>query len=233
MALPAKTKLKENFFLRLHPLHRILLSLGVALVAFLFIRNKTFDWELTAAILWDAFSLSFIACSWVVIYNRPITEIIKQANKEDGSKSFVLVSILITSFASLLTVLLLIITKDQSFDQKIITVILSVFGMMISWVMVHTIFTFHYAHMYYFQDTDEKPHSGGLDFPGEKKPNYLDFAYFSFVVGMTFQVSDVQVSSPKIRKTVLAHGLLAFALNTFVVALTINLVAGLRTGGGN
>ncbi|UAY52868.1 DUF1345 domain-containing protein [Ferruginibacter albus] len=65
-------------------------------------------------------------------------------------------------------------------------------------------------------------------FPNEPKPDYLNFAYFSFVIGMTFQVSDVQVSDRHIRRTVLAHGILSFALNTFVVALTINLIAGLR-----
>ncbi len=68
----------------------------------------------------------------------------------------------------------------------------------------------------------------GLDFPGKEKPGYLDFAYFSFVVGMTFQVSDVQITSRTIRRLVLAHGLISFFLNTFVVALTINIVAGLK-----
>lgn len=67
-----------------------------------------------------------------------------------------------------------------------------------------------------------------MKFPGEKKAEYLDFAYFSFVIGMTFQVSDVGISSRSVRRTALANGLLAFALNTFVVALTINLVAGLN-----
>ena len=67
-----------------------------------------------------------------------------------------------------------------------------------------------------------------LDFPGNAKPDYLDFAYFAFVIGMTFQVSDVEIPSRTIRRTALAHSLLSFALNTFVVALTINLIAGLK-----
>ena len=93
--------------------------------------------------------------------------------------------------------------------------------------MLHTIFTLHYAHLYYSKTTNEDAATAGLDFPKEKKPDYIDFAYFSFVIGMTFQVSDVQINSRIIRRTALAHGLLAFALNTFVVALTINLIAGL------
>ena len=93
---------------------------------------------------------------------------------------------------------------------------------------MHTIFGFHYAHLYYGDDTnDSTRHAEGLEFPGEKKPDYLDFAYFSFVIGMTFQVSDTAVHSRSIRRLVLLHGLISFGLNTFVVALTINLIAGL------
>ena len=93
---------------------------------------------------------------------------------------------------------------------------------------MHTIFTFHYAHLYYFKNMDDTTEGKPLDFPGKTKPDYLDFAYFSFVIGMTFQVSDIEIPSRTIRRTVLAHSLLSFALNTFVVALTINLIAGLR-----
>ena len=100
--------------------------------------------------------------------------------------------------------------------------------MLFSWLMVHTIFAFHYAHLYYRDDTDDSSkHAEGLEFPGEKKPDYIDFVYFSFVVGMTFQVSDTAVTSRSIRRLVILHGLLSFGLNTFVVALTINLIAGL------
>ena len=97
---------------------------------------------------------------------------------------------------------------------------------MTSWIMLHTIFTFHYAHLYYSKIKGD-PAVSGLDFPSEKNPDYIDFVYFSFIIGMTFQVSDVTINSRIIRRTVLAHSLLAFALNTFVVALTINLIAGL------
>ena len=82
--------------------------------------------------------------------------------------------------------------------------------------------------MYYNEEKQTKGPLQGLDFPDEKKPDYIDFAYFSFIIGMTFQVSDVSISARGIRRTALAHALLAFALNTFVVALTINLVAGLK-----
>ena len=82
--------------------------------------------------------------------------------------------------------------------------------------------------MYYFKQPDDKSIDEPLKFPGKIKPNYLDFAYFAFVIGMTFQVSDVEINSPIVRRTALAHGLLSFAFNTFVVALTINLIAGIN-----
>ncbi len=228
MTSTAEHKKTGNIFLRMHPLQRIMLSLCISLIVFFLIRNLSLEPEFKAALLWDAFSLSFIICSWIVFFTRPVADIVKHANKEDGSKLFVFITLLVSSFASLLTVLLLIISKPSSPQEEVIMVILSVCGMMLSWVMVHTIFTFHYAHMYYFKEKDDTPGAAALDFPGKAKPDYLDFAYFTFVIGMTFQVSDVEVTSPRVRRMVLAHGLLSFVLNTFVVALTINLIAGLR-----
>jgi uncharacterized membrane protein len=98
--------------------------------------------------------------------------------------------------------------------------------MMISWMMVHTTYAFHYAHLFY-DPVEGTQAAEGLNFPNENEPDYLDFAYFSFVIGMTFQVSDIQVTSTKIRRQSLLHGLISFGLNTFVVALTFNLIAGL------
>jgi uncharacterized membrane protein len=155
-----------------------------------------------------------------------VADIEKLANKEDGSRVFVLISVLVASFASMFTVLLLMLSAGKTSGQGWGNIILSITGIMTAWVMLHTIFTFHYAHLYYSK-TKGNPNVSGLDFPDEKKPDYIDFAYFSFVIGMTFQVSDVQINSRIIRRTALAHSLLAFALSTFVVALTINLIAGL------
>ena len=94
---------------------------------------------------------------------------------------------------------------------------------------MNTIFALHYAHGYYGDADPSKEYKaiGGLVFPGRHDPDYWDFMYFSFVVGMTFQVSDVQVEDPKLRRQVLAHGVLAFFFNVVIVALTINIVAGL------
>ena len=99
-----------------------------------------------------------------------------------------------------------------------------------SWCLTHTIFTIRYAHLYYAQDDPDAPDDApgeGLDFPDEKNPDFLDFAYFSFVIGMTFQVSDVQITARPIRRIALLHGLVSFLFNTVVLALSINLASSL------
>jgi uncharacterized membrane protein len=148
---------------------------------------------------------------------------------EDGSRVYVFMVLLTACFASLLLVLLLMLSNTGEEESKLVYSLTAVFGMMFSWAMVHTTFGFHYANMYYNNDeSGKKQHMEGLEFPEEKSPDYLDFVYFSFVIGMTFQVSDVAVTNRMIRRTVLLHGLISFILNTFVVALTINLIAGLK-----
>ena len=92
---------------------------------------------------------------------------------------------------------------------------------MLSWALIHTIFALHYAHEFY-----DGSGVGGMAFPGgEKEPDYWDFAYFSLVVGMTSQVSDVGVTSKVIRRTVAAHGVVSFFFNAALLALTVNIAA--------
>jgi len=217
-----------NVLLQLKPLQRVLLGFVIAAIVFVVLQKLQLSTLLLIAACWTAFAISVIVSSWFVFFKLPVDEIINKANREDGGRVFVFLFILLSSFASLITVLLLV-TGESKGIHEVFTVIISVLGMMVSWVMVHTIFTFHYAHLYYFEGRDDTPKGEALDFPGTKKPDYLDFAYFSFIIGMTFQVSDVSIHSRITRRTVLAHSLLSFALNTFVVALTINLVAGLKS----
>ena len=100
---------------------------------------------------------------------------------------------------------------------------------MASWSLMHTVFALHYAHIYYRKDDDDvgAEDDGGLQFPGETEPGFMDFSYFSFVIGMTCQVSDVQVTSRRIRKLALIHGVLSFVFNTAILALSINIISSL------
>ena len=92
--------------------------------------------------------------------------------------------------------------------------------------MTHATFALRYAHEYYERRAGCDQVEGGLEFPQEDRPDYLDFTYFSLVLGMTFQVSDVQITSRKLRRLATLHGLISFLFNTIIVALTVNLAAG-------
>jgi uncharacterized membrane protein len=97
----------------------------------------------------------------------------------------------------------------------------------LSWLVTHVTFALRYAHEFYARDLGGPGVDGGLDFPDEKEPDYLDFMYFSLVLGMTFQVSDVQITSRKLRRVATLHGLVSFLFNTVIVAFTVNIAAGL------
>jgi uncharacterized membrane protein len=216
-----------NIFQRIHPIVRIVIGLVMAGVVFLLLKKEGRSNLVVGMCAWCVFSFTYLLISWIIIFSRRIEDIKKIARVNDGSQLFVALLIMASSFASLVIVMLLIVNPNPNHQQMIIFP-LSMASIILSWIMVHTIMAFHYAHKYY--DDDSKgihPEEGGLDFPGDDKPDYLDFAYYSFVIGMTFQVSDVEITSKKLRKLALLHGLIAFGLNTFVVALTINLIAGL------
>ena len=156
----------------------------MAIIAYLLTRSYNWNWKLTATFVYNVFAITFLVTSWIVLFTRPVPEIIKQANKDDGSKVFVMASLLLTSAASLLTVLFLVISGNQ--NNNIFIILLAIIGMLVSWAIVHTIFTFHYAHLYYQKEKDVTPIKEALNFPNERKPDYLDFAYFSFVIRNDF-----------------------------------------------
>ncbi|HEY2256236.1 MAG TPA: DUF1345 domain-containing protein [Variovorax sp.] len=109
--------------------------------------------------------------------------------------------------------------------QRIGHIALGFLALASAWLMMHTIYAFHYAHRYYRAELAGQETGPGLDFPGKLEPDYFDFLYYSFVVGMTSQVSDVQVTSRGMRRITLVHGVLSFAFNMLVLALSINVVA--------
>ena len=98
--------------------------------------------------------------------------------------------------------------------------------LVLSWLLTQAVFALRYAHEYYARSEGEKL-DRGLEFPGEQCPDYWDFLYFSIVLGMTFQVSDVQITARKLRRLATLHGLLGFVFNTVIIALTVNLASSL------
>jgi uncharacterized membrane protein len=223
-------KEKLSWLNRLHAIYKLIICAGVAagaLWAFPFPNSASVT--LSHVILgWDCFCFCLLAFYWHSIFTTPQFHIRQQAAEEDPSRIIIFVVILISTFAGMLAVILLVTAKKQGPLIKELHLPIAITGMILSWALVHTVFTVRYAHLYYSDHkTNPGTHTGGLDFPGENRPDFLDFAYFSFVLGMTFQVSDVSISSKKLRRWALLHGLISFTYNTIIVALTINILAGL------
>nr|WP_295873485.1 DUF1345 domain-containing protein [uncultured Chitinophaga sp.] len=221
-----RRKLKD--VIRLYPLQRSMISLGLTAFVWMILEmcHVPISPLVLSVLLWDVFALSYISIAWLVFVWRKVPEIRAWAREDDGGRTFVTIFLLVSSFASMIIVALLMVSDEP--EKPGIYLPVAIVGILSSWALVHTTYSFHYAHLFYDDDVnDSSRHAGGLDFPQEKYPDYVDFAYFSFVIGMTFQVSDVEIGSRAIRRTVLIHGLLSYLLNTFVMALTINLIAGL------
>ena len=121
--------------------------------------------------------------------------------------------------------------KTGAAERRGAVVFLVAVTLFLSWLVTHVTFAFRYAHEFYASDLGAQGVDGGLDFPGEKEPDYLDFMYFSLVLGMTFQVSDVQITSRKLRRVAALQGLISFLFNTVIVAFTVNIAAGLWADG--
>ena len=149
------------------------------------------------------------------------------AAQQDAGKWTVLFLTLIAASASLVAIAGEVpLIKNAAEAEKIMRIVLIVATIVLSWAFIHVIFALHYAHDYYASAGGTAPNQGLL-FPGDEKPTYMDFVYFSFTIGMTFQVSDVQITDRAFRGLVLTHGIIAFFYSTGILALTINLVAGL------
>jgi uncharacterized membrane protein len=217
---------------KLKALQKILLSIAIAALVYFAIPNDTVDYLPHVMISWIAFSLTILTIDWIVFYTTPYKQIRKQAQVEDGARYIIFIVVLISTIASLLAVGSLLVQEDDA--DRVLHIAVAVPSMLCSWLLVHTIFTVRYAHLYYGDHKEkENTPARGLNFPDEEStvkdnPDFIDFAYFSFVLGMTFQVSDVQVTSRRLRRLVLMHSIISFGYNTVLVALTINTLAGLK-----
>ena len=218
-----------DLILRLDARHRLGLGLAAGVLVFFVTRGHLRLWS--AAIAgWNAVAVVILALDWVTILMTPQREIRQLAQQQDLSRLLAFLFVVVTSSAALLAVGFLVsVKRSQSGDYFIVHLVLTLLTVIFSWTLVHTVYGLRYAHAFY-GDGDEpgvNRHAGGLVFPGERAPDYFDFAYFSFVIGMTCQVSDVQITSRRIRRVTLFHSVLSFGFNTMILALLINTVSGL------
>lgn len=212
---------------RINSFQKLLICVAIAVAAFLIVNIRNIDTLSHLMIAWDAFSISMIVISWITFFKTTSDQIREQARVQDQAGSIIFILVIISSIASFLAVLLLLVVKHNHHESHSWRPFIAFGGMVFSWILIHTIFTLRYAHVFYGDHATKKDtFRGGLDFPDDQTPEYIDFAYFSFVLGMTFQVSDVQITSKRFRRLALWHSLLSFGFNTIMIALTINVIAG-------
>jgi len=178
---------------------------------------------------WDALSLTFLGAMLVSMVEHGPTEIRAQAALDDEGRGAILTLVLLAAAISVWAVgAELSLARDGHGLLRIARIALAFVTVVASWLMVQMIFALHYAHEYYGVDEDDGARDAeGIDFPGNTSPDYWDFIYFAIVIGVACATADADFTSKGLRRLGTVHSLVAFAFNTIIVALTINLTAGL------
>jgi uncharacterized membrane protein len=178
--------------------------------------------KLTALLGWDAAAMVFLGWMWATIGRLDADQTANRALRQDPGRLATDVVVLSASVASLAAVgLVLVHAGNTKGATKELLIGLGILSVMLAWSVVHTLFTLHYARLYYLDP------EGGIDFNEESRPRYIDFAYVAFTVGMTFQVSDTDLKTKDVRGAVLRHAGISYVFGAVIIATTINLIAGL------
>jgi uncharacterized membrane protein len=175
---------------------------------------------------WDAGVLLYLTQIYSVARRGDIARLRKRAAEEDESAIILLLLTFVAAVASLGAIVIEVGgSQNAGGIYAGLSVALTMSTIVLSWLFVHTEFALHYAHEFYGQGRDNK--IGGLKFPGTRAPDYWDFLYFSLVIAMTSQVSDVAIASRSLRGVATMHGVLAFFFNLGILALTVNMLSNL------
>ena len=184
----------------------------------------TAPWQVAVLLPWDAVAAAFCIWMWITLHDADAEATKRHATADDDSRPVADLILISASLASLPGVgLALLKASGQSGDARWITILVAVVTVTLSWLAVHTVFTVRYAHLYGVE-------GGGIDFNAKEAPDYGDFAYLAFTIGMTYQVSDTTLTSKKIRRTALRHAALSYVFGIAVIATLINVVASLLSG---
>ena len=201
---------------------RLFISLGV-FVAIAAILSAATNWRLSPRLLvgWNIGIGLYLIVAFHMMAGSDVVSIRRRAAGEDEGKFAMLVLTVASALASLAAIVAELSSTLNDGARQPTQLVLAITTIVLSWAFIHTMFALHYAHEFY---DDEG--GGGLTFPGaDEEPDYWDFMYFSFVIGMTSQVSDVGITCRPIRRTVAAHGVVSFVFNVALLALTVNIAA--------
>src|SRR5262245_28887537 len=202
---------------------RLFICIAIGIVVIASIMRLT-DWRTACALLigWDVCAGLYLTLAFRLMSRVDVHGMRRRARLQDEGRFAILILTAMAALASLAAIFALLSTS-QGNTRGSTDIILATVTILISWAFTHTIFALHYAHEYYDEDGGT---GDGMEFPGgEREPDYWDFMYFSFVIGMCAQVSDITVSCRPIRRTVFGHSVVSFIFNAALLALTVNIAA--------
>jgi uncharacterized membrane protein len=216
---------RPAFIVRVGMAHRrLFISAALGIVTMLILRVTGMGVVARMLIGWDTGVLIYLAAAaFVMARCSTVAAIKKNASIQDEGGFAILILAVAAAVASLGAIFAELTVIERQDPYYGLYIGLAIVTVVLSWTFTHTIFALHYAHEFY----GEGARGNGLKFPNDNQPDYWDFVYFSFVVGMTFQVSDVAVTQKSARRMVVAHGALSFFFSTAIVAMTVNIAAGL------
>jgi uncharacterized membrane protein len=202
---------------------RLFLSVVVGLTAILLLFAAC-EGRATTKLLagWDIGVGLYLALAFHLMARSDAHRIRRRASLQDEGQLTMLV-LTVSAAAASLAAIFAELGSSGGATREARQLILATATIVLSWAFIHAMFALHYAHEYYGEGRDHR--TGGMTFPGPDEPDYWDFAYFSFVIGMCAQVSDVVVTSRVVRRTVLAHSVVSFLFNAALLALTVNIAA--------
>jgi uncharacterized membrane protein len=201
---------------------RLAAAAGAAVVGLLIGLVAGTSWPVALDVAWDTAALVFLFWVWIAIGGKDATQTAEMAQSEDVSESTADIVLLSASVASLIAVgLVLSQASRDTGAAKAALIALALVSVALAWATVHTTYTLRYADLYY------RPPIGGIDFHADSPPDYHDLAYVALTIGMTFQVSDTDLTARPIRRTATKHALLSFLFGACIVAITINIVGSL------
>jgi uncharacterized membrane protein len=171
---------------------------------------------------WNAGVALYLILALHLMARSDVHRIRRRAANQDEGSIVLLILIVVAAIASMAAIFSELATTGGA-TRSPAQLVLATSTIVLSWAFIHSMFALHYAHEFYGEGRDHA--MGGMSFPEDNEPDYWDFMYFSFTVGMCAQVSDVTVSSKSIRRTVLSHSIISFLFNAALLALTVNIAA--------
>jgi uncharacterized membrane protein len=209
--------------------HRIGLAAMFWMLIFLLLPDSMhLDSRILAS--WIAGVVFFLSIVFLMMSTADPQKTYYRAQRQEAQHWAIFLLVVCTALTSIFAIALMLAdNKDVSPTATTIQVALSIVSILSSWFLTHTMFALHYTACYYREDhsNPELEYAGGIELPGEGQPDFLDFLYFSFTIGMTSQTSDVSITTSSMRRLALGHGIVSFFFYSVIIALSVGIVGGL------